>query len=190
MFRDRPVEVRAALGMLTDSGDLLRCLLNGGKSKVAGRLAGELRSIGRAALADQVRDTMRAADYTMTETDPFAEPSPVLFAGRPLSPYVGHIHLIVGRNALAARGYWQTFQPVKAAVDLVLDGRNAGEIADRAHPKWYRESFGPSVAASPEDRRPRRLSKRGGVHTPLAARTAADGSSARSNAGTLRAAGR
>jgi hypothetical protein len=58
--------------MLPDSADLLRCLLAGGKSKVAGRLAGALRDVGRATLADQVRDTMRTAGYTVAETDPFA----------------------------------------------------------------------------------------------------------------------
>jgi hypothetical protein len=42
LFRARPVELRAALAMLTDAADLLRCLLEGGKSKVAGRLAGAL----------------------------------------------------------------------------------------------------------------------------------------------------
>lgn len=217
LFRARPIEVRTALAMLTDSADLLRCLLEGGKSKIAGRLAGALRNIGRATLADQVRDTMRTAGYTVAETDPFTEPSPVQFAGRPLSPYVGRMRLLWAtmrktvlehfpappavrpekadylqqvedvyradayhslsiegyqvsdaliervrsgawkpdhdeadrhnRNALAARGYWQAFQRVKAAVEQVLDGGNAGEIADRVHPEWYRELFGPSVAA-------------------------------------------
>jgi len=217
MFRARPVEVRAALAMLTDSADLLRCLLDGGKSKIAGRLAGALRNVGRETLADQVRDTMRTAGYTVAETDPFAEPSPVQFAGRPLSPYVGRMRLLwatmrtsvlehfpappavrpetaiylqqledvyradayhslsiegyqvsdaliervrsgawnpdrddtdrQNRNALAARGYWQAFQRVKAAIEQVFDGGNAGEIADRVHPDWYRELFGPSVNA-------------------------------------------
>ena len=73
LFRTRPVELRAALAMLPDATDLLRCLLEGGKSKVAGRLAGALRNVGRAALADQVRDTMRTAGYTVNETDPFAD---------------------------------------------------------------------------------------------------------------------
>ena len=36
---------------------------------------------------------------------------------------------------------------MKTAVAQVLDGGNAGEIADRVHPEWYRELFGPSVAA-------------------------------------------
>ncbi len=38
------------------------------------------------------------------------------------------------RNALAARGYLQAFQRVKAAVERVLMGDNAGVLADRAHP--------------------------------------------------------
>jgi len=160
---------------------------------------------------------MRTAGYTVTETDPFSEPSPVPFAGRPRSPYVGRMRLLwakmrptvlehspappavrpekaaylqqvedlyradayhslsiegyqvsdvliervragawnpgrdeadrQNRDALAARGYWQAFQRVKAAVGQVLDGGNAGEIAARVHPEWYRELFGPSVAA-------------------------------------------
>ncbi len=217
MFRARAVEVRSALALLPDSGDLLRCLLEGGKSKIAGRLAGAFRNIGRERIADQVKETMRAAGYTVSESDPFAEPSPVLFAGRSNSPYVGRMQLMwatmrqvvlehfplppavrpdksvylqqvedvyrddayhslsiegyqvsdaliervrsgawnpdrdeadrQNRNALAARGYWQAFQRVKAAVEQVLDGGNAGEIADHAHPEWYRELFGPSVAA-------------------------------------------
>lgn len=50
------------------------------------------------------------------------------------------------RNALAARGYWQAFQAVKASVHKVLDGDNAGDVADHDHATWYRELFAPSVA--------------------------------------------
>jgi hypothetical protein len=50
------------------------------------------------------------------------------------------------RNALAARGYWQAFQAVKASVSKVLSGQNPGEVADYDHGAWYRELFAPSVA--------------------------------------------
>ena len=152
----------------------------------------------------------------MREEDPFAAPSPLRFAGRPVSPYVSRLQLqwralrtqvlehfpaplarpdkasylravqdayqadayhslsIEGyqvsdaliervrtgdwnperneedrrnRNALAARGYWQAFQRVAASVERVLEGANAGEIADRDHQSWYQELFGPSVVA-------------------------------------------
>jgi hypothetical protein len=51
------------------------------------------------------------------------------------------------RNALAARGYWQAFQSVQQSIKKVLDGENAGSVADRDHSNWYRELFGPSVTA-------------------------------------------
>jgi hypothetical protein len=51
------------------------------------------------------------------------------------------------RNALAARGYWQAFQAVKQSLESVLRGDNPGAVADRDHPTWYRELFGPSITA-------------------------------------------
>ena len=51
------------------------------------------------------------------------------------------------RNALAARGYWQAFQAVRASVERVLKGKNPGSIADEDHGEWYREMFAPSVMA-------------------------------------------
>ena len=51
------------------------------------------------------------------------------------------------RNALAARGYWQAFQAVKASIEDILDGENAGAMIRRDHANWYRELFAPSVTA-------------------------------------------
>ncbi len=51
------------------------------------------------------------------------------------------------RNALAARGYYDAFITVKASVENVLSGNNAGSVADHDHATWYRELFGPSVTA-------------------------------------------
>jgi len=51
------------------------------------------------------------------------------------------------RNALAARGYWQAFQVVKRSIQKVLMGENAGKVAWGDHGDWFRELFGPSVAA-------------------------------------------
>ncbi|MEJ2457820.1 MAG: hypothetical protein P8Y58_06580 [Novosphingobium sp.] len=51
------------------------------------------------------------------------------------------------RDALAARGYWQAFNVVKDSLTRVLGGDNPGTVADRDHGIWYRELFGPSVAA-------------------------------------------
>jgi hypothetical protein len=51
------------------------------------------------------------------------------------------------RNALAARGYWQAYQTVRASVRKVLAGDNPGAVGDDDHADWYREMFGPSVTA-------------------------------------------
>jgi hypothetical protein len=50
-------------------------------------------------------------------------------------------------DALAARGYWQSFQLVKDSVRQVLGNKNAGAVAEREHGTWYRELFGPLVTA-------------------------------------------
>jgi len=51
------------------------------------------------------------------------------------------------RDALAARGYWQAFQTVKATVAAVIAGANPGTLLRSAHREWYRELFQPCVAA-------------------------------------------
>jgi hypothetical protein len=51
------------------------------------------------------------------------------------------------RNALAARGYYQAFQAVKASISKVLSNENAGLVVKRDHHDWYAELFGPSVTA-------------------------------------------
>lgn len=50
-------------------------------------------------------------------------------------------------DAMAARGYWQAFQKVKETISGILTGGQPGKLADKDHPKWYRELFDPSVSA-------------------------------------------
>jgi len=51
------------------------------------------------------------------------------------------------QDALAARGYWQTYRAVHASLSRVLQGENAGTVADEDLGNWYREMFAPSVTA-------------------------------------------
>ena len=51
------------------------------------------------------------------------------------------------RDALAARGYFDSFQVVRNSVKKVLKGADAGQVADVDHGDWYRELFAPAVAA-------------------------------------------
>ena len=50
------------------------------------------------------------------------------------------------RNALAARGYYNAFGAVKASLQKVLGGANAGTVSREDHAGWYRQLFGPSVS--------------------------------------------
>lgn len=76
-------------------------------------------------------------------------------------------------NALAARGYWQAFQSVKASVKRVLENQNAGLVADHDHGEWYRQLFAPSVtagiipAASLAGYRDGQVYIRNSMHVPL-----------------------
>jgi len=217
MYRENAIEVRTALAMIGDASEILSILLDGGHSTVAGRLAGAFRNIGRDKIADEIIKGMKAADYVVRETDPFAEASMLILASRESSPYVTRIRLMwrdmresvietfpappkkkieieaylknvddifvadayhslsiegyrvsealiekirdgnwdpqhneqdrAHRNALAARGYFEAFQAVKESVKKVLQGANAGEVADDDHREWYRRLFTASITA-------------------------------------------
>jgi len=216
-FASNPIETQAVLASLRDASELLRRLLDGGHSIVAGRLAGAFRRIGRPEAAGEIVTTMKAAGYDVRETDPFAgraalAPEPVavapivrrmqamwesmrgkvleVFPGPPGLPadkdvYLKFVEDIYGsdayhslsiegysvspeliervragnwdpdkheadrqsRDALAARGYWQAFQVVKANVGEIIAGANPGRLVRTSHRDWYRELFQPCLAA-------------------------------------------
>ena len=93
-YTAKPLEVRSALSMISEPSDVLRRLLEGNHSTVAGRLAGAFRNIGRKKIADTILDTMRSAGHTVNESDPFEEPSTVLFGNREISPYVNRLRMM------------------------------------------------------------------------------------------------
>jgi hypothetical protein len=92
-FVARPVEVRAGLVMIRDASDVLNRLLAGGHSKIAARLAGALRNIGRDQIADNIVKTMQAAGYTVNESDPFEDSTPITFSTRETSPHVNRMRM-------------------------------------------------------------------------------------------------
>ena len=51
-FGQSPVDARTALVLIDDAQDMLRRLLAGGHSTIAGRLAGAFRGMGRTRMAD------------------------------------------------------------------------------------------------------------------------------------------
>jgi len=93
------VETRVVLAGIRDASDVLRRLLEGGRSVVAGRLAGAFRHSGRSEIADEILATMKSAGYDVRETDPFA-PQLVLAALPTTAPP------IVGR----VRAMWESMR--------------------------------------------------------------------------------
>lgn len=93
-FTQNPTDTRAALAMIRGASEVLPKLLDGGHSKVAGRLAGAFRNIGRTRIADEILATMRKAGFTVRENDPFDHQAPLLFSARERSPYVNRIRLM------------------------------------------------------------------------------------------------
>lgn len=216
-FSQHPVDARTALAIVKDSSEILTRLLKGGHSKIAGRLAGAFRNIGRERIADEILETMKIADYDVREVDPFKEILHTLSFIHEISPYVNRIKLIwqsmrqtvidefpelpglpenadeylkkvdeiyvtdayhslsiegyqvttelietvrsgnwhpdeneedrKHKDAMAAKGYWQAFQAVKASIKEILRGKNSNSIVDKDLSKWYMKLFAPGVAA-------------------------------------------
>ncbi|GAA3561413.1 Fic family protein [Snuella lapsa] len=94
IFTKQPIEARTALIMIKDASELLGILLEGGHSTIAGRLAGAYRNLGQDKIADDIIKTMKSADYDVRESDPFEEPTPIVFDLRERSPYVNRIKLM------------------------------------------------------------------------------------------------
>ena len=92
-FSAHPIEMRAALAMVSSASDILHKLLSGGHSKVAGRLAGAFRNIGRDNIAENIIETMKSAGYTVNENDPFEDKPSILFSAREVSPYVNRLRM-------------------------------------------------------------------------------------------------
>ena len=93
-FRRTSTDVRAAMAIVTDASDVLALLLEGGRSTVAGRLAGAFRNTGRARIADEIVKTMGAAGYPIRERDPFEDKPTTTLTLREVSPYVNRIRLL------------------------------------------------------------------------------------------------
>ncbi|MDX9786153.1 MAG: Fic family protein [Desulfobacterales bacterium] len=93
-FLQNATDVRAALVMARDASDLLGLLLEGGRTTIAGRLAGAFRNIGRDRIADEIIKTMRAAGFDIREKNPFEDSVDSIPLGRERSPHVNRIRLL------------------------------------------------------------------------------------------------
>jgi hypothetical protein len=93
-FGQNATDARAALAMVRDASDVLALLLEGGRTTIAGRLAGAFRNIGRDRIADDILKTMQTADYNIRERDPFENSINLVLPKHEQSPYVNRIRLM------------------------------------------------------------------------------------------------
>ena len=91
LFTRQPVEIGVVLASFKDASDLLRRLLEGGNSTVAGRLSGAFRRARRPEVADEILAAMRAAGYDVRELDPFEKQEKLVSIPPSMPPIAGRI---------------------------------------------------------------------------------------------------
>lgn len=90
-FAAKPVEAQVALAGLREPSGLLRRLLDGGNSVVAGRLVGAFRRVSRADIAEEIDAAMTGAGYSIRESDPFVPGQEIGKLTLAAAPIVGRI---------------------------------------------------------------------------------------------------
>ena len=90
-FAAKPIEAQVALATVREPSGLLRRLLEGGNSVIAGRLVGAFRRVNRADIADEIRAAMTGAGYAVREADPFVPGHQFGKLTRAEAPIVGRI---------------------------------------------------------------------------------------------------
>ncbi|HTV95432.1 MAG TPA: Fic family protein [Steroidobacteraceae bacterium] len=95
-FAAKPVEAHVALASVREPSALLRRLLDGGNSVVAGRLVGAFRRVGRADTAEEIRAAMTGAGYSVRESDPFVPGQEIGKLTLAAAPIVGRIQSMWG----------------------------------------------------------------------------------------------
>lgn len=93
-FQQQSTDARTILALFSDASEILVHLLKGGRSVIAGRLAGAFRNIGRERIADDIIKNMEAAGYKVRESDPFDTHLELVLPKRETSTYTGRIRLM------------------------------------------------------------------------------------------------
>lgn len=134
LFVQNPMVAQIALASLPDASDILRILLSGSHSVIAGRLAGALRAIGRPALADEILRAMRGSGHAVNEVNPFEKPVPTsLPGGRPESPYVQRLRLMWAEMTEPVIAAFPTAPRAPADIDALLKDVEARYVTDAYH---------------------------------------------------------
>lgn len=93
-FTRQSTDAITCLAMVKHGSILLGKLLDGGRSAIAGRLAGAFRNIGNDKTADTIIKTMKSAGYDVRENNPFKEKLPNILNARETSLYANRIKIM------------------------------------------------------------------------------------------------
>lgn len=132
-FTQQPLAARIALAGISDVSELLRPLLDGSHSQIAGRLAGAMRAVGRADAADEILATMRSAGFVVPEAQPFEASQDALPAGRLESPYVQRLRLMWADMRKTVIEAFPRPGPAPKDAAAILEDVAARYVADAYH---------------------------------------------------------
>lgn len=93
-FSQYPIETRAILSMYKNASDILHYLLEEGHSKIAGRLCGAFKNIGKKQISEEIQQTMESAGYQIREEDPFSTNTPIDFSTTNSPPYCSRLEVM------------------------------------------------------------------------------------------------
>lgn len=132
-FQQRTMEARTVLATVSDASLLLNNLLEGGHSKVAGRLVGAFRSIGNEEIADDILASMRRANFVIRESNPFERDLTVADAGRIRSPHTHRIRLMWQKMREDIIETLPAPKPVANDIDAYLKSMDELYVTDAYH---------------------------------------------------------
>ena len=132
-FSSHPTDARTALSMVHDVSGLLARLLEGGHSRIAGRLAGAFRNGGRDRLADEILKTMSAVGYDVRESDPFDDRPSLALPSRQTSAAANRIRLLWDKMRAAITGRFPTAPGFPRDAGAYLKGVEDDYVADAYH---------------------------------------------------------
>jgi hypothetical protein len=93
-FSQYPIETRAILSMFNNASDFLHYLLEKGHSKIAGRICGAFKHIGKEHISKDIKETMESAGYQIREEDPFTTVTPIDFFPKNKPPYCSRLEVM------------------------------------------------------------------------------------------------
>ena len=165
-FAAHEVAVMAVLGQMADHSPLLRRLLDGAHTTIAGRLAGAFRAAARADVADEMVRAMRSAGHDTREACPFGNTAPTRSPRAAEHPAAARLRLmwdrfrgVVANTMPEAHGLPSDIDAYLAAVDdsytqdayhsLSIEGyRVSPELVDRVRAGTWDPDTDPGDAAT------------------------------------------